>query len=153
MRVHPSILAAQHMPPRLVTKRIWKERLEDIAALERYLARNGYVIRKFFLHVSKAEQKRRFLARLDVPEKNWKFQMADVDERQHWKAYMEAYEDAIRRTATPRGAVGGRARRQQVVHPAGGVERDRRRARGPRPPLPERRSVAACRAARRRGGS
>ncbi len=101
VRVHPGILGGQHIPAPLVGKRIWKERLEDIAAHERYLARNGYVIRKFFLHVSKAEQKRRFLARLDTPEKNWKFQMADVNERQHWKAYMEAYEDAIRRTATP----------------------------------------------------
>jgi PPK2 family polyphosphate:nucleotide phosphotransferase len=101
VRVHPGILGGQHIPPPLLGKRIWKERLEDIAAHERYLSRNGYVIRKFFLHVSRAEQKRRFLARLDTPEKNWKFQMADVNERQHWKAYMEAYEDAIRRTATP----------------------------------------------------
>jgi PPK2 family polyphosphate:nucleotide phosphotransferase len=101
VRVRPGILAGQHLPSPLVGKRIWKERLEDIAAHERYLSRNGYVIRKFFLHVSKAEQKRRFLSRLDTPEKNWKFQMADVNERQHWKAYMEAYEDAIRRTATP----------------------------------------------------
>jgi PPK2 family polyphosphate:nucleotide phosphotransferase len=101
VRVHRGILGGQHMPPQLVTKRIWKERLEDIAAHERYLARNGCVIRKFFLHVSRGEQKRRFLARLDTPEKNWKFQMADVNERQYWKAYMEAYEDAIRRTATP----------------------------------------------------
>jgi PPK2 family polyphosphate:nucleotide phosphotransferase len=101
VRVHPGILGGQRIPAPLVTKRIWKERLEDITAHERYLARNGYVIRKFFLHVSKAEQKRRFLARLDTPEKNWKFQASDVKERQHWKAYMEAYEDAIRRTATP----------------------------------------------------
>jgi PPK2 family polyphosphate:nucleotide phosphotransferase len=101
VRVHPAILGGQHIPPGLVTKHIWKERLEDIVAHERYLTRNGYVIRKFFLHVSRAEQKRRFLSRLDTPEKNWKFQMADVIERQHWKAYMEAYEEAIRRTATP----------------------------------------------------
>jgi PPK2 family polyphosphate:nucleotide phosphotransferase len=101
VRVHAGILGGQHIPPGLVTKRIWKERLEDIVAHERYLSRNGYIIRKFFLHVSKAEQKRRFLSRLDTPEKNWKFQMADINERQHWKAYMEAYEDAIRRTATP----------------------------------------------------
>jgi PPK2 family polyphosphate:nucleotide phosphotransferase len=101
VRVHPSILGGQHIPPPLVTKRIWKERLEDIAAHERYLSRNGYVIRKFFLHVSKAEQKRRFLARIDRPEKNWKFQMADVSERQRWKAYLAAYEDAIQRTSTP----------------------------------------------------
>jgi PPK2 family polyphosphate:nucleotide phosphotransferase len=101
VRVHPGILERQHLPAPLVGKRIWKERLADIAAHERYLARNGYVIRKFFLHVSRAEQKRRFLSRLDTPEKNWKFQKADVEERQHWKAYMAAYEDAIRRTATP----------------------------------------------------
>jgi PPK2 family polyphosphate:nucleotide phosphotransferase len=101
VRVHQAILNGQHLPAPLVTKRIWKERLEDIAAHERYLTRNGYVIRKFFLHVSKAEQKRRFEARLETPEKNWKFQMSDVNERQHWKAYMAAYEDAIRRTATP----------------------------------------------------
>jgi PPK2 family polyphosphate:nucleotide phosphotransferase len=101
VRVHPGILAGQHIPPRLVTKKVWKERLEDIAAHERYLARNGCVIRKFFLHVSRGEQKRRFLARLDTPEKNWKFQMGDVNEREYWKAYQEAYEDAIRRTATP----------------------------------------------------
>ena len=101
VRVHPSILNGQHVPPRLITKRIWKERLEDIAAHERYLSRNGYVIRKFFLHVSRAEQKRRFLARIERPEKNWKFEMGDVKERQHWKAYMTAYEDAIQRTATP----------------------------------------------------
>jgi PPK2 family polyphosphate:nucleotide phosphotransferase len=101
VRVHPGILAGQHVPPRLVTKRVWKERLEDIAAHERYLARNGYIIRKFFLHVSRGEQKRRFLARLDTPAKNWKFEKADVEERESWKAYMEAYEDAIRATATP----------------------------------------------------
>jgi PPK2 family polyphosphate:nucleotide phosphotransferase len=101
VRVHPGILAGQHLPPRLVTKKIWRERLEDIAAHERYLSRNGYVIRKFFLHVSRAEQKRRFLARIERPEKNWKFEMGDVKERQHWKAYMAAYEDAIQQTATP----------------------------------------------------
>jgi PPK2 family polyphosphate:nucleotide phosphotransferase len=101
VRVHPGILRGQHVPHRLMTKRIWKERLEDIAAHERYLSRNGYVIRKFFLHVSRAEQKRRFLARIERPEKNWKFEMGDVKERQHWKAYMAAYQDAIQRTATP----------------------------------------------------
>jgi PPK2 family polyphosphate:nucleotide phosphotransferase len=101
VRVHPPILAGQKLPPETIGKRIWKERLEDIAAHERYLARNGYVIRKFFLHVSRAEQKRRFLARIDTPEKNWKFSLGDVKERQHWKAYMAAYEDAICRTAAP----------------------------------------------------
>jgi PPK2 family polyphosphate:nucleotide phosphotransferase len=100
VRIHPTILGGQRLPEPLVTKRIWQERLEDIANHERYLARNGYVIRKFFLHVSRAEQKRRFLARIDTPEKNWKFQMGDVRERQHWKAYMAAYQDAIQRTAT-----------------------------------------------------
>ncbi len=99
-RVHPEILEAQRLPPRLVTRSIWKERYEDIRNFERYLTRNGVVIRKFFLHVSKAEQKRRFLARLDEPEKNWKFSPDDVAERRHWKAYQRAYEDAIRATAT-----------------------------------------------------
>ncbi|MGH8700387.1 MAG: PPK2 family polyphosphate kinase, partial [Burkholderiales bacterium] len=101
VRVHPEILAAQKVPPELVTERFWEERYEDIANIERYLARNGTVIRKFFLHVSKAEQKKRFLARLDEPEKHWKFAAADVKERGHWDEYMEAYEDMIRATAAP----------------------------------------------------
>jgi glycine/D-amino acid oxidase-like deaminating enzyme len=88
------------MPSHLQVSSLMERKEEVIAAHERYLARNGYVIRKFFLHVSRAEQKRRFLARIDTPEKNWKFQMGDVRERQHWKAYMSAYEDAIQRTAT-----------------------------------------------------
>ncbi len=100
VRVHPEFLAAQRLDPRLVSDRIWAERCEDIAAHERYLGRNGIVVRKFFLHVSKGEQKRRFLERLDEPEKNWKFALRDVEERRHWDAYMAAYEDAIRRTAT-----------------------------------------------------
>jgi PPK2 family polyphosphate:nucleotide phosphotransferase len=101
VRVHPDILAKQKMPGKLVTKRIWRERYEDIAAHERYLARNGVVIRKFFLNVSKAEQKKRFLERLDRPEKNWKFSTADAEERGHWKDYVRAYEDMIRETAAP----------------------------------------------------
>jgi PPK2 family polyphosphate:nucleotide phosphotransferase len=101
VRVHPEILAKQKLPPKQVTKRVWKERYEDIAAHERYLARNGVVIRKFFLHVSRAEQKKRFLERLVRPEKNWKFSTADAKERGHWKDYMGAYEDAIRATAAP----------------------------------------------------
>jgi PPK2 family polyphosphate:nucleotide phosphotransferase len=101
VRVHPELLAHQKMPPSLVTKGIWKERAEDIVSFERYLARNGTVIRKFFLHVSRDEQKRRFLERIENPEKNWKFSPTDAKERAHWKAYMEAYEDTIRRTATP----------------------------------------------------
>jgi PPK2 family polyphosphate:nucleotide phosphotransferase len=101
VRVHPEILAKQKLPEEQVTKRVWKERHEDIAAHERYLARNGVVIRKFFLHVSRDEQKKRFLERLDRPEKNWKFSAADAKERGHWKEYMAAYEDAIRATAAP----------------------------------------------------
>jgi len=101
VRVHPELLAAQKLPPALVDKRIWKERCEDIVSFERYLTRNGVVIRKFFLHVSRNEQKRRFLERLENPEKNWKFSANDAKEREFWKDYMAAYEDTIRRTATP----------------------------------------------------
>jgi PPK2 family polyphosphate:nucleotide phosphotransferase len=100
VRVHEEILRRQKMPPELVTKRIWDERFEDIAAFERYLARNGTVILKFFLHVSRKEQKKRFLERLEQPAKNWKFSPADVHERQYWNDYMTAFEDAIRATAT-----------------------------------------------------
>jgi PPK2 family polyphosphate:nucleotide phosphotransferase len=100
-RVHPEILARQKLPPELVTKRIWEERYEDIRNFERYLARNGTLIRKFFLHVSKGEQKRRFLSRLDEPEKNWKFSANDVAERRFWKDYQNAYEDVIRETSIP----------------------------------------------------
>jgi PPK2 family polyphosphate:nucleotide phosphotransferase len=101
VRVHPEFLAGQKLPPGLVTKRIWEERHEDINDFERYLARNGTVIRKFFLHVSRKEQKKRFMERLDEPAKHWKFSAADVRERAHWNEYMEAYEDMIRATATP----------------------------------------------------
>jgi PPK2 family polyphosphate:nucleotide phosphotransferase len=101
VRVHPEVLSAQKVPPVLVTKHIGKERFEDICAYERYLTRQGIVVRKFFLNVSKEEQKRRFLARLDEPEKNWKFSAADVHERASWDDYMEAYEDLIAHTATP----------------------------------------------------
>jgi PPK2 family polyphosphate:nucleotide phosphotransferase len=101
VQVHEMILRAQKLPPELVTKRIWRERHEDIAACERYLARNGTLILKFFLNVSREEQKKRFLARLEEPEKHWKFSPADVAERAHWGAYMAAYEDAIRATAAP----------------------------------------------------
>ncbi len=100
VRVHPEFLTAQKLPPRVVGKRVWDERFEDIRNYERYLARNGVMIRKFFLHVSRAEQKRRFLARLEEPEKNWKFSPADARERGFWKDYMHAYEEAIRATAT-----------------------------------------------------
>ena len=99
-RVHPEFLARQKIPPELVTKRIWDERFQDIRAFERYLARNGFVTVKFFLNVSKKEQKRRFLDRLENPEKNWKFSANDAKEREHWDAYMHAYEETIRNTAT-----------------------------------------------------
>jgi PPK2 family polyphosphate:nucleotide phosphotransferase len=101
VRVHKEFLAKQKLPPRLLTKSVWEERHEDIASFERYLARNGYLILKFFLHVSRDEQKKRFLERLDEPEKNWKFAPGDVKERSHWDDYMKAYEDAIRHTAAP----------------------------------------------------
>jgi len=100
VRVHPALLKAQKLPEKLVSKHIWKERFEDIRHFERYLTRNGVVIRKFFLHVSKAEQRRRFLERLENPEKNWKFSANDAKERAYWDAYMDAYEDTIRHTAT-----------------------------------------------------
>ncbi len=101
VRVHRHILAGQKLPPALVTRGIWAQRCEDIARYEEYLARNGYLIRKFFLHVSKKEQKKRFLERIDEPDKNWKFALGDVQERAHWSAYMRAYEQAIRSTARP----------------------------------------------------
>jgi PPK2 family polyphosphate:nucleotide phosphotransferase len=100
VRVHPEILGRQKLPPRLVDKRIWNQRFEDIRAFERYLSRNGVLIRKFFLNVSKDEQLRRFLERLEKPDKNWKFSSADAREREHWAEYMSAYEDLIRETAT-----------------------------------------------------
>lgn len=100
VRVHPDILEHQKLPPKLVTQRIWEERLEDIAAFERYLSRQGVVVLKFFLHVSREEQRRRFLKRIEQPEKNWKFSAGDVAERAHWDDYMQAYEEAIRATAT-----------------------------------------------------
>ncbi len=100
-RVHPEILDSQKLPNKLRTKQIWKQRYESISDFERHLARNGTVIRKFFLHVSRDEQKKRFMERLSQPEKNWKFSSADVRERGFWDKYMAAYEDAIRATATP----------------------------------------------------
>ena len=98
VRVHKQLLAAEKLPPQLLTKKIWKHRFEDIRNFERYLARNGTLILKFFLHVSKGEQEKRFLERLDDPDKNWKFAVGDVRERGHWDEYMGAYQDAIRNT-------------------------------------------------------
>lgn len=100
VRVHPDILKSQTTPPSLMTKKIWDERFEDIRTFERHMSRSGTVIRKFFLYLSKKEQKQRFLARLDEPEKNWKFSAADIHEREYWDDYHEAYEDMIRNTAT-----------------------------------------------------
>jgi len=100
VRVHPEFLQGQKLPAELVTKNIWDERHQDIRSFERYLTRNGVVIRKFFLHVSKGEQKKRFLERLENPEKNWKFSANDIKERGFWNDYMKAYEDMIRNTAT-----------------------------------------------------
>jgi PPK2 family polyphosphate:nucleotide phosphotransferase len=99
-RVHRQILDRQRIPPSLITKRLWKERFSDMRQYEDYLSRNGVAIRKFFLNVSREEQRRRFLSRLDEPEKNWKFSETDVREREHWDDYMEAYEDMIDHTAT-----------------------------------------------------
>jgi len=100
VRVHPDFLAKQKLPPDLITKDIWNERFQDIRSFERYLGRNGVAIRKFFLHVSRKEQKKRFLERIEEPEKHWKFSANDAKEREHWDDYMDAYEDMIRNTAT-----------------------------------------------------
>jgi PPK2 family polyphosphate:nucleotide phosphotransferase len=100
VRVHQELLLKQKLPPELITKKIWKDRYEDIRAIERYLARNGVLILKFFLHLSKDEQKKRFMARLDDPDKNWKFSVADASERQHWDEYQSAYDEMIRNTAS-----------------------------------------------------
>lgn len=100
VRVHPAFLAKQKLPPQLVDKNIWEERYEDIRNFEQYLTRNGVIVRKFFLHVSKKEQKRRFLERIDNAEKNWKFSANDAAERDFWDDYMQAYEEMIQGTAT-----------------------------------------------------
>jgi PPK2 family polyphosphate:nucleotide phosphotransferase len=100
VRVHPEFLAKQKLPPELITKHIWKDRFADIRNFEQYLTNNGVVVRKFFLHVSKKEQKRRFLERIENPDKNWKFSANDAAEREHWDDYMAAYDDMIRQTST-----------------------------------------------------
>ncbi len=101
LRVHPELLEHQKLPPVRIGKEIWERRYRDIRAHERYLNENGVIVRKFYLHLSRAEQKRRFLDRIDNPDKNWKFSASDARERGYWKDYMAAYEDAIRNTATP----------------------------------------------------
>jgi len=98
VRVHPEYLGSQRLP--MTENNIWKKRFQDITQFEKYLHHNGILVRKFFLHVSKKEQKKRFLERLDNPDKNWKFSQADIKERQHWDEYMDAYEDMIRNTAS-----------------------------------------------------
>jgi PPK2 family polyphosphate:nucleotide phosphotransferase len=100
VRVHPELLAKQKLPEKVVSGRLWKERYEDINAFELHLARSGFAIRKFFLNVSRKEQRRRFLERIEQPEKNWKFSIHDVEERARWRDYMAAYDDTIRHTAT-----------------------------------------------------
>ncbi len=100
VRVHPELLAREKVPVSLVSEDIWQKRFEDINCFERYLAGNGIVVLKFFLHISKKEQKKRFLERLDDPEKNWKFSVSDALERKYWDKYMQAYEDMIRNTST-----------------------------------------------------
>ncbi len=101
VRVHPKILAGQRLPPRLLTEEIWKERFEDINVFERHLARSGTLTLKFFLHLSEEEQRKRLLARIDDPDKRWKFNVKDLGERKLWDQYQSAYEEAIRATATP----------------------------------------------------
>lgn len=100
VRVHPEFLQGQKLPGKLVTDKIWNQRFQDISNFEHYLTRNGVVVRKFFLHLSRGEQKKRFLARLDRPDKNWKFSVNDARERGFWNDYMKAFEDTIRNTAT-----------------------------------------------------
>ena len=100
VRVHEDFLAGQKLPTKVKTKELWQQRFEDICNFERYLTRNGVVILKFFLHVSKKEQQQRFLERIDDPAKNWKFSLNDVHEREHWDQYMHAYEETIKHTAT-----------------------------------------------------
>jgi PPK2 family polyphosphate:nucleotide phosphotransferase len=100
-RVHPEILAQQHLPPKVDKKNVWKQRFEDINNFERYLTNNGTVILKFFLNLSKAEQKRRFLKRIEEKEKNWKFSAPDIRERQFWPQYINAYEQVFTHTSTP----------------------------------------------------
>ena len=100
VRVHEDFLQKQKLPPELITKDIWDDRYRDIRSYERYLSNNGTIVRKFFLHVSRKEQKKRFMERIETPEKNWKFSASDAQERGHWKEYMEAYQEMIRHTAT-----------------------------------------------------
>ena len=133
VRVHPELLARQHLPPELLGKRLWHQRLESIAGFERYLTRQGTVVLKFFLNVSREEQKRRFLERLEEKDKHWKFSASDLAERAFWDDYQAAYENAIAATAVAACAVVRGAGGQQVVHAAHRCRRDDRGARGAGP--------------------
>ncbi len=137
VRVHPEALERQKLPKGLVTKRIWRERFTDIAAFEQYAARQGIAIVKFFLHVSRDEQKRRLLRRLDDPSRNWKFSVADAHERAYWRDYMRAYEDTIRHTSAPHAPWYVGAGGPQVVHPAGRRSGCRQQDGGDEPGVPE----------------
>ena len=143
VRVHREALLKEKIPPKLVTKNIWQERFADISAIERYLTRQGTVILKFFLNVSKEEQRERFLDRLDEPAKNWKFSMADVAERKLWPRYQAAYQDMIRHTVDERSAVVRGAGRPQMVRPRRDRLGDRLHAGEPEPALPARRQGLA----------
>jgi PPK2 family polyphosphate:nucleotide phosphotransferase len=137
VRVHPELLDRQRIPKPLAGNGIWKGRYQDINCFERYLTRNGIAVVKFFLNVSKKEQKRRFLARLDEPDKLWKFSANDVHERQHWSEYHDAYQDAIRATASDYAPWYIVPRRPQVVYPPRRRRRRHRQARIPQAPLPQ----------------
>ena len=148
VRVHPEILQGSQIPRALVTKRVWKERFEDIRAFERYFARQGYVIRKFFLHISQKEQLKRLRKRLDEPEKNWKFNLGDLKERARWNDYMAAYEDLIRNTATPEAPWVVGTWQQEVVRAYCCRSDDHRCAREARPAVSDARRQQAARARR-----
>ena len=137
VRVRPEILAKQKIPQGLVTKDIWRDRFQDISAMENYLARNGTVILKFFLNISKEEQRERFLARLEDPAKNWKFSLADIGERKLWAKYQAAYQDLIRHTSTRAAPWYRGSGRPQMVRPRGDRLGHRQCARQARSAFPE----------------
>ncbi len=153
VRVHPEILAKQKIPPKLVTKTIWRERFEDMSAFERYLTRNGTVMLKFFLNLSKEEQRQRFLDRLEEPAKNWKFSMGDVAERGLWDKYQAAYQDMIRHTSSRPCAVACGAGRPQVVCAGGDRIDHRQRAAATRPAVPQGRQERTERVPQGSGGT
>ena len=153
VRVHPELLERQQLPKGLAGKDIWQQRFEDIRAFERHLARNGTLVLKFFLNVSKEEQRKRFLDRIEEPAKRWKFSMGDVAERKLWDKYMAAYEDMIRQTSRPEAPWFVVPADQQMVHAAGGGGGDGAGAGGARPRISQgrraRRSRNCTRRARR----